>query len=50
MNAAGLLSGVTALGRYGTAAGIAATVSHLAGDGGWYDAGIAIAVHGGFAA
>ncbi|MEU9828453.1 3-oxoacyl-ACP reductase family protein [Micromonospora chersina] len=48
--AAGLLSGVTALGRYGTAADIAATVSHLAGDGGRYITGTAITVDGGFAA
>jgi 3-oxoacyl-[acyl-carrier protein] reductase len=48
--AAGLLSGVTALGRYGTAEDIAATVAHLAGDGGRYITGTAITVDGGFAA
>lgn len=39
-----------ALGRYADAADIAATVSHLAGDGGRYITGAAIAVDGGFAA
>jgi 3-oxoacyl-[acyl-carrier protein] reductase len=48
--AAGLLSGVTALGRYGTAEDIAATVAHLASDGGRYITGTAITVDGGFAA
>ncbi|MFI6320394.1 SDR family NAD(P)-dependent oxidoreductase [Nonomuraea sp. NPDC050556] len=48
--AAGFFSAVTTLGRYGTAEDIAATVSHLAGDGGRYITGTAIAVDGGFAA
>jgi 3-oxoacyl-[acyl-carrier protein] reductase len=39
-----------ALGRYASADEIAATVSHLAGDGGRYITGAAIAVDGGFAA
>jgi 3-oxoacyl-[acyl-carrier protein] reductase len=39
-----------ALGRYGTGADIAATVAHLAGDGGRYVTGTAIAVDGGYAA
>ncbi|BCJ58119.1 SDR family NAD(P)-dependent oxidoreductase [Micromonospora endophytica] len=39
-----------ALGRYAAAAEIAATVSHLAGEGGRYITGTAIAVDGGFAA
>lgn len=38
----------TALGRYGTPAEIAATVAHLAGDGGTYSTGARIAVDGGF--
>jgi len=45
-----LLGHIPALGRYGTAADIAATVSHLAGDGGRYITGAAVAVDGGFAA
>jgi 3-oxoacyl-[acyl-carrier protein] reductase len=44
------LSAVTALGHYGIAADIAATVAHLAGDGGRYVSGTAITVDGGFAA
>jgi len=44
------LSNVTALGRYGTADDIAATVAHLAGDGGSYASGTAITIDGGFAA
>jgi len=48
--AAGLLSTVTALGHYGTAEDIAATVAHLAGSGGRYITGTAITVDGGFAA
>lgn len=48
--AAGFLSSIPALGRYGTAEEIAATVSHLAGDGGRYITGTAITVDGGFAA
>lgn len=47
---ADFLSGVTALGRYGTADEIAATVANLAGDGGRYVTGTAITVDGGFAA
>jgi 3-oxoacyl-[acyl-carrier protein] reductase len=39
-----------ALGHYGSADDIAATVSHLAGDGGRYITGAAIPVDGGFAA
>lgn len=39
-----------ALGHYGTGADIAATVAHLAGDGGRYITGTAIAVDGGYAA
>ncbi|MEV4970842.1 SDR family NAD(P)-dependent oxidoreductase [Streptomyces scopuliridis] len=42
--------GFTALGRYGQPSDIAATVAHLAGDGGRYVTGAAIAVDGGFAA
>ena len=45
-----LLGHIPALGRYGTAADIAATVAHLAGDGGRYMTGTAVAVDGGFAA
>lgn len=41
-------AGFTALGRYGTPAEIAATVAHLAGDGGAYLTGAMIAVDGGF--
>jgi NAD(P)-dependent dehydrogenase (short-subunit alcohol dehydrogenase family) len=44
------LSAVTALGHYGIAGDIAATVAHLAGDGGRYVSGTAITVDGGFAA
>jgi NAD(P)-dependent dehydrogenase (short-subunit alcohol dehydrogenase family) len=44
------LSAVTALGHYGIADDIAATVAHLAGDGGRYVSGTAITVDGGFAA
>jgi 3-oxoacyl-[acyl-carrier protein] reductase len=47
---AGMLSQVTALGRYGNAEDIAATVAHLAGEGGRYVTGTAITVDGGFAA
>ncbi|MFE2636037.1 SDR family NAD(P)-dependent oxidoreductase [Streptomyces scopuliridis] len=42
--------GFTALGRYGRPSDIAATVAHLAGDGGRYVTGASIAVDGGFAA
>jgi 3-oxoacyl-[acyl-carrier protein] reductase len=42
--------GQTALGRFGTAADIAATVAYLAGPDGAYITGTAIAVDGGFAA
>jgi 3-oxoacyl-[acyl-carrier protein] reductase len=48
--AADLLAGVTALGRYGSAEDIAATVAHLAGDAGRYITGTAVTVDGGFAA
>jgi 3-oxoacyl-[acyl-carrier protein] reductase len=48
--AAELLSGVTALGRYGGAEDIAAAVAYLAGDGGRYISGTAVTVDGGFAA
>lgn len=48
--AAGFFSGFTALGRYGTAEDIAATVSHLVGEGGRYITGTAITIDGGFAA
>jgi 3-oxoacyl-[acyl-carrier protein] reductase len=48
--AASLLQTVPALGRYGTAEDIAATVAHLAGHGGRYITGAAISVDGGFAA
>jgi 3-oxoacyl-[acyl-carrier protein] reductase len=48
--AADLLRGVTALGSFGTVEDIAATVAHLAGDGGRYITGAAISVDGGFAA
>lgn len=41
---------LTALGRYGHTDDIAATVAHLAGDGGRYITGTTIAVDGGFAA
>ena len=40
----------TALGAYGTAEDVAATVAHLAGEGGRYITGAAISVDGGFAA
>jgi NAD(P)-dependent dehydrogenase (short-subunit alcohol dehydrogenase family) len=48
--AADFQRGVTALGHYGEADDIAATVAHLAGPGGRYITGTAIAVDGGFAA
>jgi len=48
--AASFLSGIPALGRYGTADDIAATVATLAGEGGRYITGTAITVDGGFAA
>ena len=48
--AAAFLSTIPALGHYGTAGDIAATVAHLAGDGGRYVTGTAITVDGGFAA
>jgi 3-oxoacyl-[acyl-carrier protein] reductase len=48
--AAAFLSTIPALGHYGTAGDIAATVAHLAGDGGRYITGTAITVDGGFAA
>jgi 3-oxoacyl-[acyl-carrier protein] reductase len=48
--AADFMSGVTALGRYGSADDIAAAVSYLAGDGARYVTGTAINVDGGFAA
>ncbi|WP_433380799.1 3-oxoacyl-ACP reductase family protein [Actinoplanes sp. CA-142083] len=47
---AALLGGFPALGRYGVAEDIAATVAHLAGDAGRYISGTAITVDGGFAA
>jgi NAD(P)-dependent dehydrogenase (short-subunit alcohol dehydrogenase family) len=47
---ADVLRPVTALGRYGTADEVAATVAHLAGEGGRYLTGTAITVDGGFAA
>jgi 3-oxoacyl-[acyl-carrier protein] reductase len=47
---ADLFSSVTALGRYGTADDIAATVAYLAGDAGRYITGTAVTVDGGFAA
>jgi NAD(P)-dependent dehydrogenase (short-subunit alcohol dehydrogenase family) len=47
---ADLFGSVTALGRYGTADDIAATVAHLAGDAGRYITGTAVTVDGGFAA
>ena len=46
--AAGFLSTIPALGRYGTADDIAGTVAHLAGQGGRYITGTAIMVDGGF--
>ncbi|AUY48154.1 3-oxoacyl-ACP reductase family protein [Streptomyces sp. CB01881] len=42
-------AGLTALGRYGSGADIAATVAHLAGEDGRYISGAEIAVDGGFA-
>ena len=48
--AADMLRSVTALGRYGTAAEIAAVVARLAGEAGQYITGTTIAVDGGFAA
>jgi 3-oxoacyl-[acyl-carrier protein] reductase len=47
---AAFLRTIPALGRYGHPEDIAATVSHLAGDGGRYVTGTAITVDGGFAA
>ncbi|MFI0713855.1 3-oxoacyl-ACP reductase family protein [Streptomyces inhibens] len=44
-----LQAGLTALGAYGQASDVAATVAHLAGDGGRYITGASIAVDGGFA-
>ncbi|MFE3653658.1 SDR family NAD(P)-dependent oxidoreductase [Streptomyces sp. NPDC059122] len=41
---------LTSLGSYGQPADVAATVAHLAGDGGRYITGAALAVDGGFAA
>jgi 3-oxoacyl-[acyl-carrier protein] reductase len=46
----GFLSGLTAVGEYGTAEDIAAAVSYLAGPGARYVTGAAISVDGGFAA
>src|SRR6201993_1398892 len=48
--AASFLSSIPALGRFGTGEDIAATVAHLAGDGGRYVTGAAVSVDGGFAA
>jgi 3-oxoacyl-[acyl-carrier protein] reductase len=48
--AAGSMSRIPALGRYGAADDIARMVAHLAGDGGRYVTGTAITVDGGFAA
>ena len=48
--AAEFLRTIPALGHYGSAGDIAATVAHLAGDGGRYVTGTAITVDGGFAA
>jgi 3-oxoacyl-[acyl-carrier protein] reductase len=48
--AAGALSRIPALGRYGVADDIARTVAYLAGEGGRYVTGTAITVDGGFAA
>ena len=42
-------AGLTALGAYGQASDVAATVAHLAGEGGRYITGASIAVDGGFA-
>ncbi|MGE7434567.1 SDR family NAD(P)-dependent oxidoreductase [Kitasatospora sp. NPDC001175] len=47
---ADLQRSLTALGRYGQPWEVAATVAHLAGDGGRYITGAAISVDGGFAA
>ncbi|MGW3010072.1 SDR family oxidoreductase [Streptomyces sp. NPDC001219] len=47
---AAMQAGLTALGAYGRASDVAATVAHLAGDGGRYITGASIAVDGGFAA
>ena len=48
--AASFLASIPALGRFGSAADIAAMVTHLAGEGGRYATGSAISVDGGFAA
>lgn len=48
--AADIQRGFTALGRYGQPWKVAATVAHLAGDGGRYITGASVAVDGGFAA
>jgi 3-oxoacyl-[acyl-carrier protein] reductase len=45
-----VMGGLTALGHYGHPDDIAATVAHLAGEGGRYITGAALAVDGGFAA
>lgn len=47
---ADLQRGFTALGRYGQPSDVAATVAHLAGEGGRYVTGATLAVDGGFAA
>ncbi|MCX4638091.1 3-oxoacyl-ACP reductase FabG [Streptomyces platensis] len=47
---AAMQAGLTALGVYGRGSDVAATVAHLAGDGGRYITGASIAVDGGFAA
>ncbi|MFI9258152.1 SDR family oxidoreductase [Streptomyces sioyaensis] len=49
-DSAPMQAGLTALGTYGRGADVAATVAHLAGDGGRYITGASIAVDGGFAA
>ncbi|MFI1306168.1 SDR family oxidoreductase [Streptomyces sioyaensis] len=49
-DSAAMQAGLTALGAYGRGADVAATVAHLAGDGGRYITGASIAVDGGFAA
>jgi 3-oxoacyl-[acyl-carrier protein] reductase len=41
---------MTALGRYGTGADVAATVAHLAGDAGRWITGAQFAVDGGYTA
>ncbi|TBO60704.1 SDR family oxidoreductase [Streptomyces kasugaensis] len=46
---AALQAGLTALGSYGRPSDVAATVAHLAGEGGRYVTGAAISVDGGFA-